>query len=181
MKNNFFARTALLTLTFSFLASLRSFSQENPEQTEQPPKPVKAKAGFTKYAVHPGGKIKLTVRMTIDKGWHVFGKNPEIGGIKPLKIEISAPKEIKAAAAEIDKPEKIYLDAIKKEAFVYHKKVIVTSTLTISSTAKLKRYFLEAKITYQACSKQRCLLPQTMTLKIPVEVVGRNVQIDVPF
>lgn len=145
------------------------------------PKPVKAKAGFTKYAAHPGGKIKLTIPIVIDEGWHVFGKNPDIGGIKPLNVEISTPKEIKASAVEYDKPEKIFLDAIKKEAFVYHKKAVATSTLTVSSSAKLKRYFLEAKILYQACSKQRCLLPQTITLKIPLEVVAQNVKIqDIP-
>lgn len=145
-----------------------------------PPKPVKAKAGFTKYAAHPGGKIKLAIPITIDEGWHVFGKNPDIGGVKPLNVEIYAPKEIKVSATEYDKPEKIFLDAIKKDAYVYHKKVVATSALTVSPSAKLKRYFLEAKILYQACSKQRCLLPQTITLKIPLEVVDKNVQIDIP-
>lgn len=167
---------SFILICFSILQGAITLSQAQMDM-QTPPKPVKAKAGFTKTGVHPGGEITLFVNMTIEKDWHVFGKNPDIGKIKPLTVDISAPKEITASAAQLDKPEKLFLESIQKKAFVYHKKVVAMTTLKVSSSAKLKRYFLEAKILYQACSKNLCLLPQTITLKIPLEVVDKNVKI----
>ncbi len=172
-----FTKTLLPFVCLVFFLNALTQAQMN-MQTK--PKPVKAKAGFTKYAAHPGGEIKLTLLVSIEKDWHVFGTNTDIGKLKPLTVDISAPKEITASAAQLDKPEKLFLEAIQKKAFVYHDKVNAVTTLKISPKAKTKRYFLEAKILYQACSKNLCLLPQTITLKIPLEVVNKNVQIDTP-
>jgi uncharacterized protein len=123
---------------------------------------VKVKATAEKPTAD--GKQAVTVTLTIDKGWHVYA-NP-VG-----------PEDLVAAQTTVavskTKPEDVqveYPKGTEVEDNVVGKYRMYEGTVTIKATVRRGKEEtgpLEVAVKFQACTKQQCLLPATVKVRVP--------------
>ena len=125
--------------------------------------------------VQPGSMFLIGIVMKFAKGWHA-NANPS-GGDYLIPTEAILPditdvtfKEIVYPKGDLLKIASLGEDPVP----VYHNEVTIGIQATLSETAQLGKKTLSFQLKYQACSDETCLLPKTITVDVPIEVVGLN-------
>ena len=125
--------------------------------------------------VQPGSMFFIGLVMNFAKGWHA-NANPA-GGDYLIPTEAMPPDIPDVTFREIVYPKG---DLLKIESLgeapvpVYHDKVVIGIQAAMSETAQLGQKTLPLQLIYQACSDETCLLPKTITVDVPIDVVGLN-------
>ncbi len=145
--------------------------QEKPETT----KIVTVHDVLSVDKVQPGSMFLIGIVMKFAKGWHA-NANPS-GGDYLIPTEAILPditdvtfKEIVYPKGDLLKIASLGEDPVP----VYHNEVTIGIQATLSETAQLGKKTLSFQLKYQACSDETCLLPKTITVDVPIEVVGLN-------
>jgi thiol:disulfide interchange protein DsbD len=145
--------------------------QEKPETTEI----VTVHDVLSVDKVQPGSMFLIGIVMKFAKGWHA-NANPS-GGDYLIPTEAILPditdvtfKEIVYPKGDLLKIASLGEDPVP----VYHNEVTIGIQATLSETAQLGKKTLSFQLKYQACSDETCLLPKTITVDVPIEVVGLN-------
>ena len=121
--------------------------------------------------VRPGGAFDAQLTAQIDQGWHVYSLDqPDTG---PVAMRISVPMgqhfelqdEIEAPQPRRDRD-----STFGGVTEFYEGTAAFTLPIHAVPHAPAGRDKLRVEVTFQACSKQFCLLPQTVKLELPVEV-----------
>ena len=120
--------------------------------------------------VHPGSQFQIAVVVEIAKGWHV-NANPAKESF--IATEVTLPEVAHLTFGEVVYPagEVLKLGSIG-EAPVYHDTITIGIQADLSQTASVGSSTLDFQLQYQACDDAQCLLPETLTFSIPIEVVG---------
>lgn len=125
--------------------------------------------------VQPGSIFLIGLVMDFAKGWHA-NANPS-GGDYLIPTEANPPNTPDVTFGEIVYPQG---DLLRIESLgeapvpVYHDKVAIGIQAVLSETAQLGEKILPLQLQYQACSDETCRLPKTITVEVPIEVVGLN-------
>ncbi len=125
--------------------------------------------------VQPGSMFLIGLVMDFAEGWHA-NANPS-GGDYLIPTEANPPNTPDVTFGEIVYPQG---DLLKIESLgeapvpVYHDKVTIGIHAVLSKTAQLGEKILPLQLKYQACSDETCRLPKTITVDVPIEVVGLN-------
>ena len=125
--------------------------------------------------VQPGSMFFIGLVMNFAKGWHA-NANPA-GGDYLIPTEAMPPDIPDVTFREIVYPKG---DLLKIESLgeapvpVYHDIVVIGIQAAMSETAQLGQKTLPLQLIYQACSDATCLLPKTITVDVPIDVVGLN-------
>jgi thiol:disulfide interchange protein DsbD len=145
--------------------------QEKPETTEI----VTVHDVLSVDKVQPGSMFLIGIVMKFAKGWHA-NANPS-GGDYLIPTEAILPditdvtfKEIVYPKGDLLKIASLGEDPVP----VYRNEVTIGIQATLSETAQLGKKTLSFQLKYQACSDETCLLPKTITVDVPIEVVGLN-------
>lgn len=108
-----------------------------------------------------GGQFTATLTVTIDPGWHIASISQPDGG--PVRTEVTlAPKQPFRLAGPVDGPQPHVKqnDAFDMDVETYEGTAVFTLPLdAIADIPAGTR--LTVEITYQACTDENCLLPQT--------------------
>ncbi|MDE0042322.1 MAG: sulfite exporter TauE/SafE family protein, partial [Candidatus Poribacteria bacterium] len=60
------------------------------------------------------------------------------------------------------------------KAPVYHDQAVIGVQATLGQNAQIQKVELPFELTYQACSDEQCLLPKTVGVNIPMEIIGTD-------
>lgn len=124
--------------------------------------PVKVKAGAS---------ISVPVTIQLTRGWHIFGAQPLVQGVKPARLTVAAAKGVDVGAVHMPQPKKERVAALNADANVYEGAVRATVDVKAGKGAAAGRRELSGELSYQACSNTRCLFPKKLKFTVPVEVV----------
>lgn len=160
-----------MPLTSQAQLSYLGHSQKNSGATEV----VKVHGVLSVDKVQPGSMFLIGLVMDFAKGWHA-NANPS-GGDYLIPTEAIPPNTPNVTFGEVVYPQG---DLLRIESLgdapvpVYHDKVAIGIQAVLSESAQLGEKILPFQLKYQACSDETCRLPKTITVGVPIEVVGLN-------
>ena len=164
----FWGLLALIAITFPMRAEAQladfGFGEKVPVEK------LTAKGYLSLDRVQPGSQFQIAVVVKIAEGWHV-NANPAKEGF--IATELTPPEVTHLAFGDVVYPagEVLKLGSIG-EAPVYDGTITMGIQADLSRTAPVGSSALDFQLQYQACDDAQCLLPETVSFSIPIEVVG---------
>ena len=122
--------------------------------------------------VQPGSTFQIAIVMTFDEGWHA-NANPAGEGLIPTQVVLPEHTDLQFGEVIYPKGDVLEIASIGK-APVYHDQAVIGVQATLGQNAQLQKIELPFKLTYQACSDEQCLLPKTVNVNIPMDIVGTD-------
>ena len=119
----------------------------------------------------PGTQLQLAIVMEIAEGWHV---NANPAGENLIPTEVLLPNLPHITFGEVVYPtteDRLEIVGIG-EVPVYHDTVTIGIPVTLLQTAPIQPVTLDIQLRYQGCNDEQCLLPVTLDVPIPLEVVS---------
>jgi len=134
-----------------------------------------ASADVVKAVVEPvetkaGGSGEVTVRLTIQSGYHVNANPPTYSYLIPTALEITPAAGISVGPILYPPPMNAKFSFAEKPLAVYEGETAIQATLKADKSSKPGEHSLAAKLRIQACDDQVCYPPGTRDLTIPVIV-----------
>lgn len=137
-----------------------------------PVEKLTAKTYISYDNVKPGSEFKIAVVVTIAEGWHV-NANPTREGLIATTLTLSENPNITSGNVVYPAGDTLNIASIGL-ASVYHDTISIGIPVTLLDTAPVEPITLDLEIGYQACNDEQCLLPETLNVSIPIEVVGKD-------
>lgn len=119
-------------------------------------------------------RLRLTVDLDVDPGYHVYGR-PIPDGYVPLSVEVAPLQGLQVGPLEGPSPHPFKIEGLDEEFFVHEGAARFSLPLTF--TERIGDQTVEATVRYQACSSTDCLMPQAVQLRLPVRMEN-NVESD---
>lgn len=120
--------------------------------------------------VQPGRDFKIAVVVKIAKGWHV-NANPAREGLIPTEITFPETPNLTFGKVIYPTGDTLNLASIG-EAPVYHDTITIGIPATLLQSTPIGSKTLDMQLRYQACNDEQCLLPETLSVAIPINVVS---------
>lgn len=122
--------------------------------------PVKVQASAAK----PGndGNTTVTVKLTIDKPWHIYANPVDHEDLLDPQTTISFKSAGKPVTAKV-----MYPAGVVHTDKTVGKYKIYEGSITIQADVPKTEGPLEVTVKYQACDSKQCLLPKTVKIKLP--------------
>lgn len=145
----------ILAATFSLTAS-QAFAQGTKSDS-------KVKAQVTADKPDADGKQAVTVKIAIDKGWHIYA-NP-VGNADLTNTQTKLALTSKGEAVKIDYPSGTEVkDDVIGNYKIYQGDVVIKAVVKRAAGDTTP---LEMNLSFQACDEKSCLLPATVKLTVP--------------
>lgn len=146
-----------------------------PTKQSQPRQMVTAHGVLSIDKVQPGSTFQIGIVIEFAEGWHA---NANPAGNESLTATEVIPPEIQTVTfGEIAYPqgELLKIPSLGTDPLpVYHDEIVIGIQTILDKTAQLGEVSLPFQLRYQACSDDQCLLPATIDVNIPIEIVGNN-------
>jgi thioredoxin:protein disulfide reductase len=120
--------------------------------------------------VPQGGTAQAAIAIVIRAPWHVNANQVTEDFLIPTEVVIEAPAGITVRGIVYPKYVEKKLAFAESSLRLYEGTVFVGAVIDVAGDAPLGQVALKAVITYQACDNEKCLLPQTSEVFIPVTV-----------
>ncbi len=134
---------------------------------------VDVQAYLSVEPVQIGSQIKVAVVAKIARGWHINSNRPTLDSLIPTELLVSTSEGFRAGPVVYPEERKIYLDfAGDTELSVYEDTATFGFRLDVGREVSIGTHTLPIELKYQGCSDTQCLLPASVQLEIPFEVVG---------
>ncbi|MFN8534716.1 MAG: protein-disulfide reductase DsbD family protein [Dehalococcoidia bacterium] len=121
-----------------------------------------------RFQVEPGPEPDspvLRVAVTIAPGFHVYA-DPVPEGFVPLSVTVEPSDELTAGAAVWPAAERLVIEDIPDEFWVYHGTVLGQLPLRLLAAARPRS--VDGEVAYQACTETSCLLPASVSFSVPL-------------
>ena len=129
--------------------------------------PVKVAAFSEVKEVAPGGELRVALRLTMDRGWHVQSHWPSEGYIATTwKLDLPQGFEALTFYYPQGEEEKAAGDRI----IVYNGEAVLGAKLRVASTVAPGSYKIDGSLRYQACDAGSCQVPKDVPTALEVEV-----------
>jgi hypothetical protein len=122
-----------------------------------------------------GSKATLDLSGEIEEGWHVYALEQHSGGPTRLRITLDA-NAIATAAGPTSgtAPDKVHDAHFGFDTQLYTHPFVVHLPVRVDSNLATGKQLIPVSVRFQACSDRECLLPRTVHLSVPVDVVDRR-------
>lgn len=130
--------------------------------------PVTASAASVK--VKAGQSAAVALKVVIAPGWHVFGPDPNVDGVRPAALAAASAAGLTAGPVKMPAARKVRVEALNADANVYEGTVTIAVTVKADAKAAPGPRTLDATLSYQACGEKQCLMPKKLVVKLPVVV-----------
>lgn len=121
--------------------------------------------------VIPGKKCSVIIQVKVKDGYHIQANRVTNESLIPVKLEITA-DQLFTISNPVFPPCKLFqLQGTHDYLNVFDSLFIIrlpVKTATIISDGK---YFIKARLRYQACDAKICLFPRTLEFEIPLVVL----------
>jgi uncharacterized protein len=129
-------------------------------------KPVTVKV-FDAQGESEGGQIQLTVRLLIDKGWHINSNHPIQDYLIPTRIGVGEETGWSLDQASYPEGERITLAFSTELLSVYEGAVDIPVTLTTKDVPPSPAG-IRLQVSFQPCNDTSCVAPVTLIIPVPV-------------
>ncbi len=110
-----------------------------------------------------GGKVTIVIRAQVKDGWHFYSTDHDRGTTTPTKIEIELSDDMKFVGPWRIPPSS---DGELGDGVIFEREIRVGKT-------PVDKTMIKGSIQFQACTKERCLRPQTFEFSLPVTVIAK--------
>ena len=117
-----------------------------------------------------GGSSEATIRLTIQKGYHVNANPPTYPYLIPTALEAAPRDGFSISRISYPAPINIKLAFAEKPLAVYEGQTAIKATMKADDSVQAGERTLPAKLRIQACDDQVCFPPGSIELAIPVRV-----------
>ena len=118
-----------------------------------------------------GGSFPLEIQITTAKGWYIHGSEKGENFLIPTVLSFPATGEVRIKKIKFPAPEQITFAYAKDPIEVFSGKIHVKALLVVGKEVRPGKHLLKGELSYQACSKDSCLPPETVSFSISVPVV----------
>jgi len=112
----------------------------------------------------------VTVVLAVDKGWHLYGQNPDIDFLVPSDVTITGPDGVTVGEVERPEPHRMTDPFLKKEVNTYTGQIRFRVPVTVTERMRSDSFVLRLTVDTQACDDSRCLPPEETSLQLPLAV-----------
>ncbi len=136
---------------------------------------VRSQGVLSLDAIRPGDSFKVAVTLQITRGYHVNAHVPSLDYLIPTTVTFVPPEGMHIADPRYPPPtHQTFAFAPGAPLAVYQGVVTVIAEGTAESSLQVGKLSIEAKIGIQACNDTQCLAPSTLSLEIPLLVIGKE-------
>ncbi len=135
---------------------------------------VKIRPEQSVYKVKQGSVFQVAVVLDIDNGYHINSSAPSEPFLIPTKLKIEPLSGLRANAVRYPKAKVQKFQFSEKPMSVYEGRVVLRFTARSLAGLPVGSHTISGKLTVQACDDKACLRPQTVDVKIPLEVAAPN-------
>lgn len=174
LKNTKFQRFPLLVL-FTFITTILPICTQAqfPDfdlPDNQPVEILSAEGYISLDKVQPGRDFQIAIVVKIAEEWHV-NANPTREGLIPTTITLPEISNISFGQIVYPAGDTLNIASIGI-ASVYHDTVTIGIPAILLQSATIEPITLDMQLNYQACNDEQCLLPETLNVTIPINVVS---------
>ncbi|MHB8668932.1 MAG: redoxin domain-containing protein [Burkholderiales bacterium] len=152
-------------------SALRIASPQHGAERETSAQAVRVRAYLDSPTFAYAQRLHLTVELTLNPGFHVYGR-PVPDGFIPLSVTIEPINRIDVGEAEWPTPHRWTIEGLDEEFWVYGETVHGSIPLTFNLQPGSGDQLVRATVAFQVCDATTCLLPARVTLELPVEEIG---------
>jgi thiol:disulfide interchange protein DsbD len=120
--------------------------------------------------VPQGGTAQVAVAIAIRAPWHVNANQVTEDFLIPTEVAFEAPAGLTVRGVVYPKYVEKKLAFAEASLRLYEGTVYVGAVIDVAGDAAIGQAVLKAVVTYQACDNEKCLLPQTSEVFVPVTV-----------
>ena len=157
-----------LLIVYCLLPTAYSFAQFGEQQAH-------IKSYLATDSIHPGSEVKATVKVTINKTWHINSNKPNDDFLIPSKLEIASSEKIKLVKVSYPKGKELKFDFSEKPLSVYESEVTLPALLKIPAEINPGKYKVVFTLEYQACNNKTCMPPNSVSDTLAILVSGKAV------
>lgn len=135
---------------------------------------VKIRPEQSVYKVKQGSPFQVGVVLEIDSGYHINSNAPSEPFLIATKLKVEPLAGLRANAVRYPKAKVQKFEFSEKPMSVYEGRVVLRFTARSLAGLSVGSHTISGKLTIQACDDKACLRPQTVDVKIPLEVTAPN-------
>ena len=148
---------------------------ELPKIQREPTEIVTAHGVLSVDKVQPGSTFQIALVMKVSDGWHANANPAGADYLIPTEVVLPDIPEVMFGETVYPEGDLLAIASLGEAPFpVYHDEATIGIQATLRDTAQLRRITLPLKLTYQACNDETCLLPKTINVGVPIEIVGMD-------
>ncbi len=119
-----------------------------------------------------GGTYPILLQLRIPEGWYIHGPpgTEEGSGLIPTKLSFEAEPGVRVEDIRFAQPRPVSLPFQSDPALLFEGRVRVQAMLFVKQAAAAGPRTLQGVLSYQACSSNACLPPETTGIEIPLIV-----------
>ncbi len=121
---------------------------------------------------YPAGKsFPIQFEIRIDKGWYIHGLEKGKDFLVPTVLSFPTTGNVRIEKIDFPGPDKITLPYAKDPIEVFSGEIRVKALLVMEKEASVGNHMLKGELSYQACSENSCLPPETVSVSVSLSVV----------
>jgi len=137
-------------------------------------KPLTLEAHPAKKSAAPGETLSVTLRLTVDEGWHVNSHAPLQADLAPTAVSLKLHPSAALRRMQYPEGKEVKLAFSDAPLSVYQGAVEFTAPVAVAPDAAPGPTELHFELRAQACNDQSCAAPAKLTLTVPVEIIPHH-------
>jgi uncharacterized protein len=118
-----------------------------------------------------GGSTELSIKLTIEAGYHINANPPTHSFLKATEIEVKPHSGFTIGSPEYPEPLVKKFEFDKEPLKVYEREAIIKIPVQATVNIKAGEYVLPAEVRIQACDDHGCLPPSKIPASFKIKVI----------
>lgn len=144
---------------------------------EEPPV-VSARVVHSQSAYPQGGTYELAIELNIREGYHINSDQPSEPDLFPSSLILNCGAACTFSPARWPKAQPYKASWQNKPLMALSGKTLVRLSVTVAKDAAVTQHMLSARLNYQACDDQSCLMPDSLDIAIPIKVAAAGSKVE---
>jgi thioredoxin:protein disulfide reductase len=140
--------------------------------------PVTATGYVSLSNIPQGGNAHVAIELQMQSPWHVNANPASEDFMVPTEVTFEPTTGITVSAPIYPAGEEETLSFSEKPLRLYAGTVVIGATIDIAKDVPIGPASLKATVTYQACDNEKCMLPQTIDVDIPLVISSPRDPVD---
>jgi thiol:disulfide interchange protein DsbD len=125
-----------------------------------------------------GGLAHVAVELRINSPWHINAHDLDDEFLVPTEVAFETPDGITVTQVVYPAGHEMKLDFAEEPMMLYAGTVLVGAVVEVAPGVAVGDATIKAVVTYQACDNQKCLLPETETVFVPIRISTPHEAVD---
>jgi uncharacterized protein YyaL (SSP411 family) len=132
---------------------------------------LEIEASVSPLPLKAGSKAQITVTLTVQEDWYLYGKNPAVDFLIPTEVLAKASSGLIVRSVKSPPPEEKMDPLLGQKLRTYSGEIDFLVSIEVAENCKPGDQLIELIIVSQACGNGTCLAPQTTRLPIQLKIV----------